>query len=71
VSENVCGLPLFGGIWNHRNKIILNNTVVDPVEIFVMAQVQAWARVTYKFPKSNFSYSNWCIIVYECLKSLH
>ena len=36
-----------------------------------MAQVKGWAWVTYKFPKSNFSYSDWCFDVYECLKSLH
>jgi len=27
------------GIWNHRNRITFSNAVVDPVEIFVMAQV--------------------------------
>jgi len=30
------------GIWNHRNMIIFNNGVVDPIEIFAMAQVKVW-----------------------------
>ena len=64
-------ISIIWGIWNHRNRIIFNNAVVDPVEIFALAQVKAWAWVSYKFPKSNFSYSDWCINVYECLKSLH
>ena len=55
----------------HKIRIIFNSGVVDPIEIFVMAQVKGWAWVTYKFPKSNFSYSDWCFDVYECLKSLH
>jgi len=52
------------GIWNHRNRIIFNNGVVNPIEIFAMAQVKVWAWITYKFPKSNFSYSDWCFDVY-------
>ena len=64
-------ISIIWGIWNHRNKIIFNSGVVDPIEIFAMTQVKGWAWVTYKFPKSNFSYSDWCFDVYECLKSLH
>ena len=64
-------ISIIWGIWNHRNRIIFNSAVVDPIEIFAMAQVKGWAWVTYKFPKSNFSYSDWCFDVYECLKSLH
>ena len=59
------------GIWNHINRIVFNSAVVDPIEIFIVAQVKAWEWVSYNPPKSCFSYSNWCINVYACLKSLH
>jgi len=33
-------IAIIWGIWNHRNRIIFNNGVVDPIEIFAMAQVK-------------------------------
>lgn len=45
-------------IWNHRNRVILNNVVVDPIEIFTVTQIKVWVWVSYKFPKTNFSYSD-------------
>ena len=27
-------------IWNHINRIIFNDVVVDPIEVFVVAQVK-------------------------------
>ena len=36
-------ISIIWGIWNNRNMIIFNNAVVDPVEIFALAQVKAWA----------------------------
>jgi len=51
-------ISIIWGIWNHRNKIIFNNAVVDSIEIFALAQVKPWTCVSYKFQKSKFSYSN-------------
>jgi len=50
-------IAIIWGIWNHRNRIIFNNGVVNPIEIFVMPQLKVWIWVTNKFPKSNFSIS--------------
>jgi len=57
------------GIWNHRNNVIFNGKVVDPIEICTVTQIKAWTWVNHKFPNTNFSYSDWCLILMACLKS--
>jgi len=34
-------IAIIWGIWNHRNRIIFNNVMVDLVEIFAIAKVKA------------------------------
>jgi len=35
-------LELVKEIWNHRNRLIFNNGKVDEIEIFALAQMNAW-----------------------------
>jgi len=33
-------MAIIWGIWNQRNCIILKNVVVDPIEFFIVAQME-------------------------------
>jgi len=48
-------------VWNHRNKIISRDGKVDTVEIFTVAQLKIWGRINNKYPRLEFSYSDWCL----------
>jgi len=58
-------------IWNHRNNSILRHCKIDVEEVFTLAQVMVWAWITTKYPKTMFSYSNWCFSLITCLQTMH
>jgi len=41
-------------IWNHKNKIVFKNEVVDADEIFCLAQLKGWTWSKFKEPRVNF-----------------
>jgi len=63
-------LAIIGEIWKHRNGVIFKHRKVDPEEIFALAQVTAWVWMKHKSPSVMFSYSDWILSPYVCLKSL-
>ena len=63
-------LAIVGEIWKHTNGIVFNKRKVDLVEIFALAQVTTWVWMKYKIPSVKFSYSEWYLCPYACLKSL-
>jgi len=56
-------------IWNHRNKIVFKEGVVDVVEVFSLAQLKVWSWVKHKMSRMRFSYSNWYFSPVKCLES--
>ena len=63
-------LAIIGEIWKQRNVVIFKQYKVDPIEIFGLAQVNAWVWMKHKIPSVKSSYSDWCLSLYTCLKSL-
>ena len=63
-------LAIIGEIWKHMNRVIFKQSKVDPTEIFALAQVMAWVWMKHKIPSVKFSYSDWCLSPYTCLKTL-
>jgi len=43
-------------LWNHRNKVVFNRGVVDPMEIFTLGQLKGWLWFKHKFKGCTFSY---------------
>jgi len=63
-------LATIGEIWNHRNRVIFKQRKVDPIEIFSHAQMVAWVWMKHKIPTTSFSYSDWILSPFTCLKSM-
>jgi len=63
-------LAIIGEIWKHRNGITFKQSKVDPTEVFAIGQVMAWVWMKHKISSVKFSYSDWCLSPYTCLKSL-
>jgi len=63
-------LATIGEIWNHRNGVIFKQRKVDPIEIFSHAQMVAWVWMKHKIPTTSFSYSDWILSPFTCLKSM-
>ena len=63
-------LAIIGEIWKHRSGVIFNHKKVDAIEIFDQAQVAAWVWMKHKIPTVKFSYSDWYLSPYTCLKFL-
>lgn len=53
-------MTIIGERWKQRNNIVFRNTIVDPMEIFVIAHVKPWSWFTRKMGTVSFSYFNWC-----------
>jgi len=54
-------------IWNHRNKMVFNDGVVDNEEIFSLAELKGWLWLKYKGMRNSFSYSDWYLSPLKCL----
>jgi len=63
-------LAIIGEIWKHRNDVIFNHKKINPIEIFDQAQVTTWVWTKHKIPTVKFSYSDWYLFPYTCLKFL-
>jgi len=61
----------WSSLWFRLNHAIVycHSNINDP-QLKSLVQVKVWTHVSYKFPKSNLSYSDYCINVYKYLKSL-
>jgi len=63
-------LAIIGEIWKHRNRVVFKQRKVDSIEIFGLAQVTTWVWMKHKIQSVQFSYSDWYLSPYVCLKSL-
>jgi len=43
-------------IWNHRNKVVFNGTIVDVKEICSLAQLKGWLLLKFKLKRTSFSF---------------
>lgn len=43
----------------YKNNIFFNNSKVDVIKMFCMAQLCAWVWMTHKIPIIMFSYKDW------------
>jgi len=59
-------LALAKGIWNHRNRLIFNNGKVDEVEIFALAEMNAWPGLSLVELecKGHFQNGSWTHLTY-------
>lgn len=57
-------------IWEQRNHIIFRQGVVDVEEIFLMTQLKFWQWLKHKVGSFDYSFSNWNLYPFLCLKSL-
>ena len=57
-------------IWKHRNRVIFKQRKVYPDGIFGLAQVIDWVWMKHKIPSVKFSYSDFVLSPFSCLKSL-
>ena len=70
VQVNVVWNCVVSELWKHRNKHIFQGGVIDPSEVFTLAQLKAWSWVTSKTVSASFTYSEWCIDPKACMFSI-
>ncbi|XP_068477364.1 uncharacterized protein [Phaseolus vulgaris] len=61
VVWNCVWIAVVSELWKHRNKHIFQGGVIDPTEVFTLAQLKVWSWVTSKTVSASFTYSEWCI----------
>jgi len=59
-------IALVGEIWKHKNRRVFRNERADYLEIFVVIQRKTWVWIKEKFVE--FSHSEWCMELLECMK---
>jgi len=56
-------------IWENRNSIMLNQSVADLEEVFLMAQLKSWQWLKYKGQPFIYSLANWVLNPLICCKT--
>ncbi|ESW15861.1 hypothetical protein PHAVU_007G108600 [Phaseolus vulgaris] len=70
VVWNCVWIAVVSELWKHRNKHIFQGGVIDPLEVFTLAQLKAWSWVTSKTVSASFTYFEWCIDPRACMFSI-
>jgi len=63
-------MTIIWSVWNHTNNVIFTNLRADVQEIFIVAQFRSWTWITNKYSNANFSYSDSCVCLVTCIKSM-
>jgi len=63
-------ITVVGELWNHKNKSIFRNGMIDHIEIFTMAQLKVWSWIKFEARGVSFSYSNWCLESLVCMRNV-
>ena len=64
-------IAVVGELWFHRNKRIFRGDKINHFEIFTLAQMKAWSWVQSKESGRSFSYSDGCLEILICMKSVN
>ena len=63
-------MTLTKAIWTHRNRIIFEGGKLDEIEIFALAQLDAWSWTKFSGFRLCGSFLEWCIHPVDCLRAL-
>jgi len=54
----------------HRNEIIFMNKMKDSEKVLNLVQIKTWMWITNKVSNVRFIYSDWCLCLDLCIKSI-
>jgi len=63
-------IAIVGELWKHRNMRIFRSGRIDPIEIFVLSQLNVWSWVMSKAREVCFSYSDRCLESMVCMMTI-